>query len=503
MNLDGSAVVASTPAPYNVLIFTNPSSTSFDFSIQHYLGWDGRIPQDYANYTSGLSSGDYLLQAFVTSYVQLDEVYVHVANETTRTVSVIPLIRTGFFNVTVHFRDYNSSLVDDPVPVGYGGTLTVSAYDQQGILKAQNVTAVPPGIKSAAVELGGFSNSRSFGIASLFSANYGLLPGTYHIEATFTSSPSFAGYANVGIRNLYYQLWDVDATIGLGSADVAVGFPMLKGGGILLTLRSIDDQLPPLNYPWEYPGAIIQILILNPYGNVYNSNATQGGIPPAENPKITITQGNYTIFYSGLLSNDYEVVIRTLGYTQSEILHLHVVLGGNADASVWMILNPVIDLTVAFKDEGLLTVTDSRQPYAQPINNLDATPARAEVFDDQGNFVAANQTYIPNNSKLIHFVLAGMGGSLRIPVTRDSFGQGFMIRLMGLARMREACFYILGKIMKQERLLSGCGWMVTINSSSGISLFRRGTRTGMAEDLDQQLFQLSNPLIALRESAEL
>ena len=87
-----------------------------------------------------------------------------------------------------------------------------------------------------------------------------------------------------------------------------------------------------------------------------------------------------------------------------------MVLGGNADASIWMILNPVIDLTVAFKDEGLLSVTDSTQPYAQPINNLDATPARVEVFDDQGNFVAANQTYIPNNSKVIHFVLAGMGG---------------------------------------------------------------------------------------------
>ncbi len=86
--------------------------------------------------------------------------------------------------------------------------------------------------------------------------------------------------ANVGIRNLYYQLWDVEATIGLGLADVAVGFPMLKGGGILLTLRSIDDQLPPLNYPWEYPGANIQILILDPYGNVYNSNATQRTVLP-------------------------------------------------------------------------------------------------------------------------------------------------------------------------------------------------------------------------------
>jgi hypothetical protein len=419
LNLDGSAVVASTPAPYQVLNFTNPDSTSFDFSIQHYVGWDGRIPQDFANYVSGLSWGDYLLQAYVTSYVQLDEVYVHVANETTRTESVIRLIRTGFFNVTVHFRNYNSSLVDDPIPSGYGGTLTVSAYDQQGILRAQNVTTVGPGNGTFSVELGGFSNTRSFGIASLFSQNYGLLPGTYHIGATFTSSPSFAGFANVGIRNLYFQLSDVQATIGFGVADVEISFPMFKGGGILLTFRSIDDQLPPLDYPWAFPGANIEVLILDPYGNVYNANATQGGFPASARKGITITQGDYTVFYSGLLSNDYEVVIRTKGYTQSQILRLHVVLGGNSDATIWMIQNPVIDLTVAFKNEGLLTTINSKLPYAQPINDLDATPARVEVFDDQGNFVAADQTYISNNStdfpplsngqptQVAHFILAG------------------------------------------------------------------------------------------------
>ena len=102
---------------------------------------------------------------------------------------------------------------------------------------------------------------------------------------------------------------------------------------------------------------------------------------------------------------------------------MNVVLCGDTDASVYMILNPVIDLTVAFKDEGLLSIINSTQPYAQPINHLDATPARVEVFDDLGNFVAANQTYISNNStdlpplgsgeptRVAHFVLAGMGGN--------------------------------------------------------------------------------------------
>ena len=78
-----------------------------------------------------------------------------------------------------------------------------------------------------------------------------------------------------------------------------------------------------------------------------------------------------------------------------------------------MIENPTIDLTVVFRNEGLLSIINSTQPYAQPINHLDATPARVEVFDDLGNFVAANVSYIPNNStggtptRIANFTLAG------------------------------------------------------------------------------------------------
>ncbi len=82
-------LVASTSAPYRTTSFTDPTATSFDFIIQDQVGFDGRIPQDYANYTSGLTWGDYLLQAYVTSYIQVDEVRVHVANSTADTETVL------------------------------------------------------------------------------------------------------------------------------------------------------------------------------------------------------------------------------------------------------------------------------------------------------------------------------------------------------------------------------------------------------------------------------
>jgi hypothetical protein len=398
LNLDGS-VVASIPAPSSFALTTNEQATSFDFAIQREVGFDGRIPQDFANYTSGLTSGDYLLSAYVTSYVQLEEVRVHVANETTKTISVIPLIRTGMFIVTVHFRNQNSTIGEGNIPVN--STLTVSAYDQRSVLRAQNVTFVNAGATSASVELQGFSNSRGFGSASLFSQNAGLLPGTYQIIARVTSSPSFAGYANIGIRDFYYQTENVQATIGLGDGVVSLSFSVYKAGGILLTVYSIDDQTPSVDRPWNYPGKTINLIIVGSNGAVYQANATQHlGPSPA-------TSANVSFTYVGLQTDTYDVAIQTLGYTQREILHLRVVLGGNTDATVWMIENPVIDLDVVFRHEVLLSNITSTSPFAQPINHITGTPARVEIFDDLGNFVAANVSYIPNNATVAHFTLTG------------------------------------------------------------------------------------------------
>jgi hypothetical protein len=141
-------------------------------------------------------------------------------------------------------------------------------------------------------------------------------------------------------------------------------------------------------------------MIIGSTGVIYRANVTQ-----------LAGQTNVTFTYVGLKTDSYSVFVQTLGYTQSEIIHLNVELGGNSDAAVWMIQNPVIDLDLAFRHEGLLTNITSTLPFAQPINHINGTPVRVEVFDQFGNFVAANATYIPNNtpsfSPFAHFTLAG------------------------------------------------------------------------------------------------
>ncbi|MGA3405795.1 MAG: hypothetical protein ABSD49_08705 [Candidatus Bathyarchaeia archaeon] len=406
-------VVAQTPINTT---FTNARSTTFVFpTIYRELGLDGRIPQDFANYTSGLTSGDYLVRAYVASYVQLTEVRIHILNATSDAQVVIPLIRTGQFFVTVHFRNSNTTIVDDPTTLG--GSLTVSAYDQEGIIRAQNSTFVPANSENASVALLGFSRTRTFGAGSLLPQGYGLLPGTYHIVARFTAA-QFQFFGGGGsVQDLYYQLSDVQATIGLAcNANVSLSFPMYLAGGILLSLYPITYQKPPLFENWRYPNANVRVTIEDSYGAIYQASTTQG------NTAIGSATGvrYFNFSYVGLLPGNYVVFVQTLGYTQAQLVQVGVRMGATSDAAVYMIENPVIDLTVAFTHEALLTFIDSTLPFAQPINNIDATPTRVEVFDDRGTFLAANATYIPNLTSATdgagtngvpttsaHFVLAG------------------------------------------------------------------------------------------------
>ena len=55
----------------------------------------------------------------------------------------------------------------------------------------------------------------------------------------------------------------------------------------------------------------------------------------------------------------------------------------------------------------MLDPINNKLQYARPLNNLDATPVRVEVFDDFGEFVAANITYVERESGSIRVLLDG------------------------------------------------------------------------------------------------
>jgi hypothetical protein len=399
---ENGTVVAQTPFLSRASLFTDPTNTTFDFSISD-TGWDGRIPQDSAYYISGLGWGDYDLRAYVTSYVQFDNVFVHVNNNTLDVESDIPLFRTGIFTVTAHFKDFNSTLVESPIPVS--ATLTASAYDLEGALVAQNVTSIQMGSfhTNPPIELIGLSEVNFFGVHSQL--DYGIPPGTYHIVLTLTSSPTFTGFANVGVRNLYYQLTDLEATIGLAPIDTQVSLTMYEAGALNVVMYSVDAELPNLPVDWSWPGQTISIQLIRP-AEVLSTNASQPfpgtGLPTVPvitgpNDPESGTDSSLSFFYGGLLTGTYGVLVETVGY-QRVFFHVSVTLGMNTDIRVNLVQMPVVHLTLAFRNEGLLTAINSNLPFTQPLNQLDATPVRMELYDSNGNFAGANETYIPNLS---------------------------------------------------------------------------------------------------------
>ena len=189
----------------------NPTLAYFDFSIQ-YLGFDGRIPQNNASYTSGLVAGDYLFSASANGYIQYDESLIHIGNDTSQVRAEVRLIRMAQFVVTVHFLDFNSTLKETPVP-SPGGSLTVEAYDEQGNVGGRGSASVPTGATNATV-------------------NVPCAPGTYHLFATFSG-------------NLYYQTQDVQASIGLPSGGLEIAqavFPHVQAMSILASRCCEADE---------------------------------------------------------------------------------------------------------------------------------------------------------------------------------------------------------------------------------------------------------------------
>lgn len=363
------AIAASTPPPYGPFFSVRNDTDHFEFSIQWQVGLDGRIPQDFANYTSGLVAGDYSLRAYVNAYAQFEDSLIHVGNDTTLVASVVRLIRLGSFIVTVHFKDFSSSLQD--TSIRENGSLTVQAYDQQGNVGGRGATRValntPPYLSPT--------------------VTFPCLPGTYHIYASFSPSRG---------SDDFYQTEDVLGTIELGS-DAMVSLAIVRAGGMSLTLYSVDAENPGVLRPWAFPGYVINLKIVDSKGNVYTTNATQqaGDLGVAR------------VFYSGLLTDYYVITAETFGYSQRQLSTAFVAMGGIGDVSVWMLQDSRIDLTIVFKKESLLSLIDSTQPFAQPINHLDSTPARVEIFDSYGNFVGANITYIPNLTAAAEITLAG------------------------------------------------------------------------------------------------
>jgi len=338
----------------------DPSQAYFSFSFDGSIDIDGHVPQDEAEYVSGLEPGDYYLKAYASGYLQRDIVAVHV-NEYSRNISVpFDLWRSSQFNVTVHFMDSEGT----PGETHENGRLTLRAYSLDGTLWGSSSTIVPKGALAWNMTIRG-------------SVNYGLPSGTYMIEAVFP------GYSQGALSR---------ATLGEGCSTTSLSFNMVKGGVLLLTLRSVNWQTPPQNVTWRYPNATIRIEAMGSSGEVYTGTAKQQNATVDGKTLWGAAFANIT----GLPTDTYLVRVYTVGYIQTMNHPVSVSSVGTSDMTVYLVNATRLNVTLEFRKEDLVAPIDTYTRY-NPRHNLTDVPTRIEVYDSLGVLVGANVTRIPVN----------------------------------------------------------------------------------------------------------
>jgi len=323
----------------------DPSSTYYPFSFNGSTGLNGLVPQDYAAYVSGLEPGDYYLEAHADGYFQRDVVAVHVY-EYTRSVSVpFDLWRTGWFEVTVFFADYEGG---PPSPVPQSGQLKAEAYSLDGTRWGLNTTSVPEGSTNWTIAISGLPS------------------GTYIIQA------SFPEYVQVALPR---------ATVGEGCSATRLGLRMVKGGALEVVLRSFDWQTPPREVPWAYPDAPIRVEVIGSEGDIHAVTASQ-------EDEAAETIANVT----GLPADSYFLRVFTPGYIQPKDYSASVSLGSVSSIMLDLVRATRIEVTLTFKTAGRAASIDT-YPY-----DPEQVPVRVELYDSTGALAGATVTHLPSES---------------------------------------------------------------------------------------------------------
>jgi len=246
----------------------------FQFGAQGFYGaparLSGMIPQILATWFDGLQSRTYFLRAYVHGYVQTTsdgsafKDYSFKITSIERDAGVyiqMDLHRGGTIQVTVHFHDSPGTRTDaeigGPDPARY---IIAESFDYLGQSSALNFTLVPKSASSTTILLTGLGmagliyppDPRSGIKYSLLRyrgiRDYGLTPGTHTIRVYVR------GYIQASAHAETLQNLDIAPLCFVPICSPShISLHMYRGGGINVTIRSVDWQIPrnPRNWAWN------------------------------------------------------------------------------------------------------------------------------------------------------------------------------------------------------------------------------------------------------------
>jgi len=251
----------------------------FQFGQKGFYGvpakLSGMIPQVFATWIDGLKPGTYFIRAFINGYIQSDasgifkDVYFYINDASNDIFIQIDVYASSFVNVTVHFHSSPGTIIDEAVGgPDPGRFLIAEVLSEDGSLAAFNFTYILSSCSQASILLNGlgmvgvmpFFDPRAGVKYSLFKyrglRDYGLHPGSYIIRLYMR------GYiqANPPALNLEDLDQPLRFSISLGG-NAYLSAHMFRGGGLNVTVTSIDWQKPSIIRQWAWDKAPLTILV--------------------------------------------------------------------------------------------------------------------------------------------------------------------------------------------------------------------------------------------------
>jgi len=251
----------------------------FQFGQKGFYGvpakLSGMIPQVFATWIDGLKPGTYFIRAFINGYIQSDasgifkDVYFYINDASNDIFIQIDVYASSFVNVTVHFHSSPGTIIDEAVGgPNPGRFLIAEVLSEDGSLAAFNFTYILSSCSQASILLNGlgmvgvmpFFDPRAGVKYSLFKyrglRDYGLHPGSYIIRLYMR------GYiqANPPALNLEDLDQPLRFSISLGG-NAYLSAHMFRGGGLNVTVTSIDWQKPSIIRQWAWDKAPLTILV--------------------------------------------------------------------------------------------------------------------------------------------------------------------------------------------------------------------------------------------------
>jgi hypothetical protein len=269
----------------NTGLGSSASEFTFQFGAEGVYGvptqFSGMVPQVFATWTDSLSPGTYYIRVFLNGYVQttldgatfVDYPFVVPAIGPYNIVVPIDLIESCSVNVTVHFHNYPSTLVDAPIggpdPARY---MIAEAFAEDNSLAAFNFTQVSALQSEAWISLNGLGMAGDplhispfdprapikYSLARYRGAyDYGLPSDTYTIRIFMR------GYIQALPPATSFDELDqpLSVTLSVGSCVVLPSTHMYRGGSINASVTSIHWERPRVERNWIWNNTSVNILV--------------------------------------------------------------------------------------------------------------------------------------------------------------------------------------------------------------------------------------------------